>query len=582
MGLLASCVLLIATPTGAADPVPAGPAIEVVTGNEYIGYHPRVAADPAGNFMVVWTDQYDYEVEGRRYFATGTSQGPVFVVGDADQDTYTGNFTERGHQAIAADAGGNFVVSYFAYEPAGPSCNERGCLFSKRFDVNGLVGNSFTVRDPTTTYMYADYEEDEAVNPEIAPDGLGNFIIAWEGYDIDPEGVFARRMTGGNQPKGGAFRANETTDGYQAEEGELDVGGDANGNFVIVWEGHSYPTAFGAVAQRFNDKGKPEGPEFMVSSNLDYGNLPQVAMADDGTHMFVWDGSTARVFAGNGTPVTADFTIPNLSNRFNLAAGSSSFVVVWQDYGIDKVVAQRFDLSGTAISTQFDVGAVDGYYPDVAVHDDENFVVTWKTTDALFARQFYVTPPAPQELLLPGTRLLIKNKIPDDPEKNLAKWKGADPALVAPPRGTQSDPRCNGDPAGTVKATIEFASTSSGHGSGVIDLPCENWTATGGSKPNQAVKRGYRYRDSKLEDSSCQTVRIVGTKSLNATCKGKGETTDFPYDLVSGTSEGVVTVVLEMGLFKYCTAFDGATGSDGSDGKKFSVSKAPAPGACPP
>lgn len=589
----ATTSFLVGSPALAMDPVKVGPEIQVAT--EYTGYDIRVGADGVGNFMVTWRDEYDYAaIDGRRFFSTGNAQGPKFRVSDPLQYIYA-NGHNNGLHDVEGDAAGNFVVTYsgFDYTPGDPPCAERGCVWARRIDANGVKGNDFIVEDAGTNYLVALGEPSEATNPELAATGLGTFVVAWEGYDISPysgvvdsEGVFARRLTAIGQGQGGVFRANATAEDYQAELGELDIAADGSGNFVVAWGGYAdtggaYDTA-GLNFQRFNAQGKPEGPETQFSD--DYVD-PEVAQAADGTFMIGWEdgGSFAAVFGPDGTPITGNFPIPwpATINLTAIAAGGSSFVVIGD--GTDHVYGLRFDLTGTALTSVFQVSTTPGgYYADVAAAANGDFVVAWADGDeGVVAQPFQAATPVAQELLLPGKKLLIKNKLPDDPEKNLAKWKVTDSSIVIPPRGTASDPRCNGDPPGTVKATIEFASASSGHGSGVQPLPCENWVALGGNKVNQVAKRSYRYRDSRLEDGGCQTIKMTGTKSIVATCKGKGDTTDFPYDLVPGTSEGVVAVTLEMGLYKYCTAFDGALGSDGSDGKKFNVGASPAPGACP-
>ena len=114
---IAAALLLIVLPgiVEAADPVKVGPQIDVVD-NEYVDFFPRVASDPAGNFMVVWNDTYEGSVRGRRFFATGHPQGADFRVSNADQYTENNLFTDGGLQSVAADAAGNFVVAFFAYE----------------------------------------------------------------------------------------------------------------------------------------------------------------------------------------------------------------------------------------------------------------------------------------------------------------------------------------------------------------------------------------------------------------------------------------------------------------------------------
>ena len=203
------------------------------------------------------------------------------------------------------------------------------------------------------------------------------------------------------------------------------------------------------------------------------------------------------------------------------------------------------------------------------------FVVVWADNDSyhIVARRLGLI--APQNLLLAGRSLLLKNP-PAGPEKNRGVWTVTDPGIVAGERETSEDPRCNGAPAGTVKATLRFASPTSGHESGTIDLPCENWVALG-----SGTRQGYKYADLELDDGPCKLIRLTNGKLLKAVCLGSGATTDFAYDLVAGTDEGIVNVVLTVGTIRYCTAFDDFHGKNGSDGLLFKGLNAPAPAACP-
>jgi 6-phosphogluconolactonase (cycloisomerase 2 family) len=182
--------------------------------------------------------------------------------------------------------------------------------------------------------------------------------------------------------------------------------------------------------------------------------------------------------------------------------------------------------------------------------------------------------------LLFGKRLLIKNSVPEDKERNKGTWLAKDAGITAPVRGGSDDPRCNGDPAGTVKATIRFFSDGSAGStadSGEIPLPCENWNPVG----RDDNPRGYKYRDKPLDDGPCSSLLLKDGRKLRAICLGKGATTDFLYDLNEGTDEGTVNVVLVTGTFKHCTAFDDFNGRDGSDGKQFLGKNLPPPLVCP-
>jgi hypothetical protein len=180
-------------------------------------------------------------------------------------------------------------------------------------------------------------------------------------------------------------------------------------------------------------------------------------------------------------------------------------------------------------------------------------------------------------MLLPGSKLSLKNVLPDDPERNKGQWTAFDDSIVGPSPGGLSDPRCLFDPPGTVKAMLRFASQTSGHDSGPIGLPCENWKLQG-----PTPTRNYEYRDRELDEGPCSLVRVTDGSSIEALCRGRRSTAALPYDLEIGVSDGVVEVGLVIGQSRYCSAFPPASGKDGSDGRKFLGTSSAAPAACLP
>ncbi len=146
---------------------------------------PAVAADAAGNFMVVWED-YGQEpgginvggrIVGQLYDSTGTPVGSEF---QANAYTTNGQIIPD----VAADGGGNFVVVWNSYLQDGSNFG----VFSQRYDSTGTpVGGEFQVND-YTTHLQAD--------PAVAAYAAGNFVVVWDsgpGQDGSSGGVFGIR-----------------------------------------------------------------------------------------------------------------------------------------------------------------------------------------------------------------------------------------------------------------------------------------------------------------------------------------------------------------------------------------------------
>jgi len=251
-------------------------------------------------------------------------------------------------------------------------------------------------------------------------------------------------------------------------------------------------------------------------------------------------------------------------------------VVVWD--GASGPTGRLFDTAGAALSGEFTTSTT-GYYPDVGADSVGNFVMVWKEDGYEWrAQRFQVQAPQPSEIPLLGKVTVLSNKVPDDFEKSKGKWKASGDTIVVPLRGSASDPRCNGDPAGTVKASVRFRSVVSGEDTGPIPLPCQSWKATGSTKPNAVAKRGYKYGDGQRMNGPCNSVKITGTKSVSVSCKGKPGAASFVYDLMAGVSQGAVTGFLTLGEITYCAEFQPFI--DGSDGKKFKGKSVAAPADC--
>lgn len=586
-----------------ASPIPVGPEIAVAPSG--ISHVPRVASDAVGNFMIVWED--DDMVHARRFYATGKDHLGAFAISDPEHEVKPSQGgTSTGNVGIAGDAAGNFVVAYNAltfddyYDTI--SCYFMPCVFTRQNDANGKTSNGiFEIQNSQLTDAYPYRRGDVIHNTEIAAMGTGFFVVAWSGYDLYPLGggaygeddtcgVFAARTTPKGQRIAGPFQVNEFARMEQGLGGDLSVAGAGDGSFVVafrseydVYDGLPFPG--GSVrAQLYDDKGNRLGGEFGVSaSDATDGRYVDVARTPDGTFMVVWEdgGLRGRIFARDGTPITGDLAIGATSDLRGgtVAASESSFVVTWND---GEVVGKRFDLSGTPLTGEFQVNTTaGGSRPDVAAALNGDFVVTWKLGSAPMAQPFRIEPLTPVSVPLLGKALIVKNRLPDDPERNSAKWKAKGDDLAIPSRGTEGDPRCNGNPEGTVNATVRFWSDVSGHDTGFLPLPCENWTVTGSNKASHFEKRGFRYSDSKRLAGPCNSIKIQSGKSLSVSCKGKPGVQTFDFDLVAGTSEGTVHAMLELGMHRYCSSFPGI-GFDGSDGLKFlGRNAAPPADPCP-
>ncbi len=167
--------------------------------------NPSVAADPDGDFVVVWQsslqDSSLYGIFARRF-----SSGGALLASEFQVNTYTPGNQYRA--AVATDANGDFVVTW---ESSGIQDGSIAGVFARRFSSSGLP--------QALEFQVNAYTTDNQRLSSVAAGAGGNFVVAWESLSQDGSGfgVFAQRFA---DPKtldidGNGF-AEPLTDGLMA------------------------------------------------------------------------------------------------------------------------------------------------------------------------------------------------------------------------------------------------------------------------------------------------------------------------------------------------------------------------------
>jgi hypothetical protein len=185
------------------------------------------------------------------------------------------------------------------------------------------------------------------------------------------------------------------------------------------------------------------------------------------------------------------------------------------------------------------------------------------------------TPESIGAIKVAGSRLQVKNSTPDDEVKRKIVVQSKDIQIMPPAPGGAGDPRCNGDPVGTVKARLHVASASSGQGH-ETPLPCQNWVQLG----SPTSPKGYKYKDPEQDDGTAKVVTWK-LRNLKATLTGKGPTT-LDYDLQLGVDQAPVAARFESESISICLQCTAHNGKSGVDGKQFlgKTLTCPAPSGC--
>ncbi|GMU63765.1 MAG: hypothetical protein AMXMBFR36_00390 [Acidobacteriota bacterium] len=138
-----------------ADGSPLGAPFQISTWNSSHQSRPAVAAGADGGFVVVWHsvsgspggDLSGYSIQGRRYAANGSPDGPQFQV-----NTYTTNHQRE--QAVEVLADGRFVVAWSSNGATGGDTSgysvqgqryAAAVLFADGFETGDTTGWSMTV-----------------------------------------------------------------------------------------------------------------------------------------------------------------------------------------------------------------------------------------------------------------------------------------------------------------------------------------------------------------------------------------------------------------------------------------------------
>jgi hypothetical protein len=377
-------LLLLVLPASVAAQVRAGGEFQVNTYTMLNQYHPAMAMDAAGNFVIAWAsggqDGDFYGIFGQRYDMTGAPVGGEFRI-----NSHTTSF--QTDPAVAMEPQGRFVVIWESKYQDGSSLG----IFGQRYDAAGVPqGAEFQVNTYTTGYQF---------HPAVAIDPRGAFVVVWASFfnqDGSDYGVFGQRYDSAATPLGPEFQVNTNTTGQQ-------YGPDAavapDGSFVVVWASVNQDgSSLGIFAQRYDAAGAQQGGEFQVNT---YTTGPQarpaVAMDGQGRFVVVWRGYLSghnfdifgQRYDAAGVRVGLEFqantfTTGEQVNPRVAVSAEGDFVVVWQgeaeDGDLAGVFGQRYDAAGAPLGGEFQVNTYTTSYqrdPAVAMDPFGNFLVTW-------------------------------------------------------------------------------------------------------------------------------------------------------------------------------------------------------------
>jgi hypothetical protein len=180
-----------------------------------------------------------------------------------------------------------FVITWVGFGAAGVG------VYAKIFDANG---------NPTSGDIHVNQTDVPVLQGStVAVNGAGEFVVAWDGVTTLPhQGVFARQF----DPKGAPLADQFPVAAYSGQD-RLDpqIASDGAGNFIVTWrtpDGAGDGDGDAVSARIYNRFGEAVSSEFVVNETTaghQYGG--KVAMNDSGTFVVSWgspDGSDYGVF----------------------------------------------------------------------------------------------------------------------------------------------------------------------------------------------------------------------------------------------------------------------------------------------
>jgi hypothetical protein len=288
----------------------------------------------------------------------------------------------------AAAPNGNFVTVWEDDRDG----NGVGQIYARAFDKDGNALFSETVVNSVATGQQR--------RPAVAMDDQGNFVVVWED-DQDDNGsyqIFARGFNANGTERFHDRAVNTVSTGQQMHP---DVGMDATGNFVVVWEddrdGNNY---YQIMGRGYTPTGAQRIAEFTVNTVAAGQQFkPVVSLDASGNFVCAWEDDQddnglfqifARGFSSSGaqrfaqlqvnTQATGQHSKPSLA-----LDGDGDFVVSWEDdndnNGYDQIYARGFSATGAQRIAQFAVNSVaDGqqYAPSLAMDASGDFMVAWE------------------------------------------------------------------------------------------------------------------------------------------------------------------------------------------------------------
>jgi len=312
---------------------------------------PAVAMDASGNFVIMWhsfQDANGNNIYGQRYDASGNALGSEFLV-----NTGITAFHQT-KAAVARAATGEFVA---VWESEGADGSGQA-IRAQRFNASGQGQGEFAVN----TLFTANSQSEAAV----AVDTGGGFVIAWQDDNPPADGsgiaIYAKRYNAAGQALGQEFLVNTTTTGNQVQPA---VAFEDSGGFLVTWTGPD-GAGTGVFGRRYSSSGSPTGQEFRINTTTTSNQGNSAASGGTGKMVVVWESENqdqADSAPGGWTPPSGSYAqlftvtpeVPGVlqlsASTYSIDESSNAIITVTRTSGTTGTVSATYTLTpGSATS----------------------------------------------------------------------------------------------------------------------------------------------------------------------------------------------------------------------------------------
>ena len=341
---------------------------------------------PSGGFAAFWSNSGPHIVRGQYFDASGSKVGAEFNIGSTDPAVHSSLIG-------VVPLGLGYVL---CWDESNPITSQEQIKVQNFASNGGVIGIETVIDLPTWSSLQ---------DAEIATLASGGFVVTWNERASDNTSSLKAQICDGAGNKVGSVIPID-----DSHPSELAVAGLSGGGFIVAWVDRSDDETHNIVkAQRFDANGVEIGAEFQPSSDgSDFPQEPTIAALASGGFVLIWtEGATeqdpngglrARIYDGDGNPVTSDFDIyPSIISSQSDASATEladgTFLVTWTDWRtawveddpvFGAIRGQILDSNGNKIGNDFLINTTtmgDQRESSVSSLAGGGFVVSWTDTN---------------------------------------------------------------------------------------------------------------------------------------------------------------------------------------------------------